>query len=95
MWQVLNRVLGQYIENLDSKDLSVSIWGGDILLRDINLKRDLFERFKVPLDLVFGQIGILQIKVPWKNLGSSPVEVTIEDTQIVVRKFSFLQLTAD
>ena len=83
---VLNRVLGQYIENLDSKDLSVSIWGGDIQLSDINLKRDIFAQFKVPLDLIFGQIGDLHIKVPWKNLGSSPVEVTIENIQIVVRK---------
>ena len=76
---MLNRVLGEYIENLDSKDLNVSIWGGDILLRDINLKRNLFEKFKIPLSLIFGQIGELHIKVPWKNLGSSPVEVTIED----------------
>lgn len=76
---VINRVLGEYIENLDSKDLSVSIWGGDIQLHDINLKRNLFEKFKIPLDLIFGQIGTLHIKVPWKKLGSSPVEVTIEN----------------
>ena len=42
--------------------------------------------YKVPLDLIFGQIGELHIRVPWKNLGSSPVEVTISDIQIVVRK---------
>ena len=72
-------MLGAYIEDLDSSGLSVSIWGGDILLRDINLKRNLFEPLKIPLDLIFGQIGELHIKVPWKKLGSSPVEVTIED----------------
>jgi vacuolar protein sorting-associated protein 13A/C len=78
-------VLGKYIEDLDSKDLNISIWGGDIKLNDINLKKDIFSMFKVPLDLIFGQIGELHIRVPWKNLGSSPVEVTINDIQIVVR----------
>ena len=84
--KALNSVLGKYIEDLDSKDLNISIWGGDIKLKDINLKKDIFDMFKVPLDLIFGQIGELHICVPWKNLGSSPVEVTISDIQIVVRK---------
>ena len=84
--KALNSVLGKYIEDLDSKDLNISIWGGDIKLNDINLKKDIFSMFKVPLDLIFGQIGELHIRVPWKNLGSSPVEVTINDIQIVVRK---------
>ena len=85
--KALNSVLGKYIEDLDSKDLNISIWGGDIKLNDINLKKDIFSMFKVPLDLIFGQIGELHIRVPWKNLGSSPVEVTINDIQIVVRKW--------
>ena len=84
--KALNSVLGKYIEDLDSKDLNISIWGGDIKLNDINLKKDIFNMYKVPLDLIFGQIGELHIRVPWKNLGSSPVEVTISDIQIVVRK---------
>ena len=77
--KALNSVLGKYIEDLDSKDLNISIWGGDIKLNDINLKKDIFNMYKVPLDLIFGQIGELHIRVPWKNLGSSPVEVTISD----------------
>ena len=77
--KALNSVLGKYIEDLDSKDLNISIWGGDIKLNDINLKKDIFDMYKVPLDLIFGQIGELHIRVPWKNLGSSPVEVTISD----------------
>ena len=85
--KALNSVLGKYIEDLDSKDLNISIWGGDIKLNDINLKKDIFSMFKGPLDLIFGQIGELHIRVPWKNLGSSPVEVTINDIQIVVRKW--------
>lgn len=26
--EVLNRVLGDYVENLDSRQLSIGIWGG-------------------------------------------------------------------
>lgn len=28
---VLNRVLGDYVENLDSKQLKLGIWGGKLL----------------------------------------------------------------
>lgn len=28
---VLNRILGDYVENLDSKQLSIGIWGGKYL----------------------------------------------------------------
>lgn len=27
--EVLNRVLGNYVENLDSKQLKIGIWGGE------------------------------------------------------------------
>lgn len=58
---VINKVLGDYIQNLNKQDLKVSLWGGDIELRDIMLKTDIFQKFKLPLDLVYGQIGHLKI----------------------------------
>ena len=58
---VLNNVLGEYIQNLNRDDLSVSIWGGDIELNDVMLRTDLFDKFKLPLDLVYGRIGFLKL----------------------------------
>lgn len=33
---VLNRVLGDYVENLDSKQLKIGIWGGKLTYVSIN-----------------------------------------------------------
>ena len=58
---VLNKYLGEYVEGLSRDDLSVSIWGGDIELHDIVLRKDIFKKFKMPLELIYGRIGYLRI----------------------------------
>jgi vacuolar protein sorting-associated protein 13A/C len=83
---VLNQILGKYIEGLTAADLNVSIWNGDVKLQNVRLRADIFKQFKLPLELVFGRIGNLQVSVPWKSISSKPVDVTIDDVYIVVRK---------
>ena len=39
---VINKTLGTYIQDLDSKDLNVSIWSGDIKLTNVKLRTDIF-----------------------------------------------------
>lgn len=51
---VLNKVLGKFIQDLDKKALSVSVWSGDVTLKNVRLRNDLFQQFKLPLKLVFG-----------------------------------------
>ena len=58
---LLNKYLGAYVEGLSRDALSVSIWGGDIELHDVMLKKDIFQQFKMPLELIYGQIGYLRI----------------------------------
>jgi len=36
--QVLNAVLGKYVEEFDSESLNVGIFSGDVCLRDLKLK---------------------------------------------------------
>ena len=83
---LLSRILGQYITGLNRNDLSVSMWSGDVRLHNVKLRNDIFQQFKLPLDLVFGQIGELQVSLPWSSIGSKPVDVLVGDMFIVVRK---------
>jgi vacuolar protein sorting-associated protein 13A/C len=32
---VLNRILGNFIENIDANQLSISLWGGSVTLEDV------------------------------------------------------------
>lgn len=35
---LLNRFLGDYVENLDASQLSIGIWGGDVHLKSLDIK---------------------------------------------------------
>ena len=82
---VLNKYLGPYVQGLSSDDLNVSIWHGDIELNDVELKKDIFTTLQKPMELVYGRIGYLRIKIPWRSLGSKPVEVDVRDVWVVVQ----------
>ena len=51
---LLNKYLGEYVDGLSRDDLSLSIWGGDIKLTDVQLKKDVFTKFKLPMNLIYG-----------------------------------------
>ena len=37
---ILNRFLGAYVKNFDPKQLNIGIWGGDVKLRNLELKKE-------------------------------------------------------
>ena len=62
----------------------MQVWSGKIELEDLNLKKNLIEQLRLPVNLLMGKIGKLKINVPWNQLKSKPVEVVIENVNIVV-----------
>lgn len=52
--KVLNKVLGNFIENLDPAQLNISLLHGDIILTNMKLRSDLFEALPVPFALDYG-----------------------------------------
>lgn len=83
MATLLNRFLGSYIENFDSKQLNIGIWGGDVRLSNLRLKKESLDKFKLPLDVKFGHLGELNLQIPWSNLKGQPVKVIIEDVYLL------------
>lgn len=76
---LLNRFLGMYIRNFDPKQLNVGIWSGDVVLRDLELRKEALDQLKLPINVVEGHLGALTISIPWSNLRGQPVKVFIED----------------
>lgn len=74
----LNKALGQYCEQVDAEKLRVSALRGDVLLRNVQLKRDALRALNAPVTLDAGVIGSLRLKVPWTKLGQEPVVVEID-----------------
>lgn len=48
------------------------------------LKRKIVDSLELPVNLVHGMIGRLELKIPWANLGSEPVVVILDRVHIVV-----------
>uniref|UniRef100_A0A8K9UZ19 Vacuolar protein sorting 13 homolog C n=1 Tax=Oncorhynchus mykiss TaxID=8022 RepID=A0A8K9UZ19_ONCMY len=67
---LLNRFIGDYVENLDKSQLKIGIWGGNEL--------------DVPFKVKAGQIGKLTLKIPWKNLYNDAVVATLDGLYLLV-----------
>ncbi|KAI5970317.1 VPS13 [Candida margitis] len=80
---LINRFLGSYIENFDPKQLNIGIWSGDVKLRNLRLKKESLDKFKLPIDVKFGHLGELTLQIPWSNLKSKPVRIIIEDLYVL------------
>jgi vacuolar protein sorting-associated protein 13A/C len=62
----------------------MSLWNGQVKLQGLNLRTDIFSRFKIPLDIVYGFLFIDQGKVdnlvlviPWNDLRNKPLKITV------------------
>ena len=83
---LLTSYLDKYVRNLKPSDLQLSFWGGDAVLRNLELRVDVLEKeLHVPVEIVSGRIRELTLHIPWNAIVSSPVRVTIKDLELVVR----------
>ncbi|XP_050687793.1 intermembrane lipid transfer protein Vps13-like isoform X2 [Eriocheir sinensis] len=92
---VLNKFLGKYIENLDGSQLKIGVWGGDVELRDLDLKESALDELDLPVRLVCGHVGYLKLKIPWKNLFKERWEATVERVLVVVVPKTSIQYDAE
>jgi vacuolar protein sorting-associated protein 13A/C len=67
---VLNRIIGNFVENLDANQLSISLWNGSVSLENLEIKKDLFDSMPVPFKIAFGNIGKIYVEVPIRNIAN-------------------------
>ena len=84
---LLMSYIDKYIKNIKPSDLQVSFWGGDAVLRNLELRLDVLEQVLdgFPLEIKSGHIRELSIHLPWNAIASSSVEITIQDLELVVK----------
>ncbi|OLY84616.1 Vacuolar protein sorting-associated protein 13, partial [Smittium mucronatum] len=80
--RVLNTFLGGYVDNLETKQLNIGIWKGDVTFRNLSLRKDALDSIDLPLDITEGNIGTLSMTIPWSNLKAQPVVITVEDVSM-------------
>ena len=80
---VLNRFLAEYVDGLNTSQLNIGIWSGDVTLRNLRLKRTALDKFQLPLDVKEGYLGRLTLSIPWSNLKSKSVRVLVENVSLI------------
>lgn len=77
--------IDKYVK-LHQEDFQLSLWGGDAVLNNLDLRLDVIEK-AVHLPIVFksGHIHELRIHVPWTKLGSEPVVITINTIECILK----------
>ncbi|EFN62404.1 Vacuolar protein sorting-associated protein 13A [Camponotus floridanus] len=79
----LNRLLGRYVEDLDTEQFNVGIFSGDTCLTDLKLKPEALYQLGLPIRIEIGLIGKIILKIPWSGLFSQPIVICIEDIYAV------------
>jgi len=83
--KVLLNVLGPYIEGIDINNFKVSLWSGQVSISQVAIKPEALQMLDLPLKMNYSSIGNLSISIPWKNLGSKPIEIVLEDLHLIVQ----------
>uniref|UniRef100_A0A8D9A9A3 Vacuolar protein sorting-associated protein 13C n=1 Tax=Cacopsylla melanoneura TaxID=428564 RepID=A0A8D9A9A3_9HEMI len=80
---LLNRYIGEYVQNLDKNQLKIGIWGGDVVLKNLILKQSALDELNLPIRTIYGRLGQLTLKIPWKNLYGAPVEASVDTLYLI------------
>ncbi|KAL0376317.1 UNVERIFIED_CONTAM: Vacuolar protein sorting-associated protein 13 [Sesamum calycinum] len=80
---LLRKYLGEYVHGLSAEALRISVWKGDVVLKDLKLKAEALNALKLPVTVKAGFLGTITLKVPWKSLGKEPVIVLIDQVFIL------------
>ncbi|KAJ4956285.1 hypothetical protein NE237_013068 [Protea cynaroides] len=75
---LLRKYLGEYVHGLSTEALRISVWKGNVVLKDLKLKAEALNLLKLPVTVKAGFVGTITLKVPWKSLGKEPVIVLID-----------------
>ena len=84
---LIESYVGRYVKNLERNQLHVSIFKGDVVLENLELKDTALQELALPVPLVVhrGVLGKLKLTIPWSKLQRKPVVCDITDVALVVK----------
>ncbi|KAL8005941.1 putative vacuolar protein sorting-associated protein [Plasmopara halstedii] len=81
---ILEAQLGKYVDGLRSDSLVVGLWSGELELRDLKLKPHALAELQLPVTIAYGSVSRVLVRVPWNQLGSASVVISLEGVSALV-----------
>uniref|UniRef100_H3H5N3 Chorein N-terminal domain-containing protein n=2 Tax=Phytophthora ramorum TaxID=164328 RepID=H3H5N3_PHYRM len=81
---ILEAQLGKYVDGLRSDSLVLGLWSGELELRDLALKPLALAELQLPVRVASGSVSRVLVRVPWNQLGSASVTITLEGVSALV-----------
>ncbi|KAG6616608.1 Vacuolar protein sorting-associated protein [Phytophthora cinnamomi] len=81
---ILEAQLGKYVAGLRSDSLVVGLWSGELELRDLALKPQALAELQLPVAVASGSVARVLVRVPWNQLGSASVTISLEGVAALV-----------
>lgn len=81
---VLNQVLGEWIENLNKEDFKLSLFSGQVMLNNLKVKASAIDRLGLPYYLKCGFVGKIFVEIPWTSITSCPLKLKVENVFILL-----------
>uniref|UniRef100_A0A0K0DCQ1 Ricin B-type lectin domain-containing protein n=1 Tax=Angiostrongylus cantonensis TaxID=6313 RepID=A0A0K0DCQ1_ANGCA len=81
---VLNNYIGEYLENLNTDQLSVALLSGQVELENVPLKKSALRKLDLPVEVKAGLLGKLTLSVPITRLKSEPWVLKLFDFLLFV-----------
>ncbi|CAF0798201.1 unnamed protein product [Adineta steineri] len=80
---LIDKYLGNYIQNLDTQNLKFDLWHGNVTLENLNIKPDALANFNIPVTIITGYIQKLSFHISWKHLYHHPINIIIDGFYII------------
>ncbi|KAH7429919.1 hypothetical protein KP509_09G071400 [Ceratopteris richardii] len=93
--QLLRQYLGEYVHGLSAEALKISVWQGNVVLKDLQLKAEALNSLKLPVTVKAGFLGSVTLKVPWNRLGNESVIVLLDRIFIVAEPIQDDQISEE
>ena len=79
---ILQRVLGRYIDGVEGRNLRVAVWSGKVVLHDVTLRPEALVGL-LPVRVCAGFVGRIEMVVPWRELGRLPVTIELRRVHLL------------
>lgn len=81
---LLNQILGDFVEGIEANQLSFSMFSGDVELFNLSIKPTILDNMPLPFKIKYGKVGRIFVDVPVMSLLSSPLKIEISEIFMLV-----------